>query len=49
MTGAIFFTINTMVDLWDMLAGNFLLCLPIVMMFIYILIDVITRLKNISR
>lgn len=49
MNTAINFTINTLIDLWNMLAGNFLLCLPIVMMLSYILIDVIIRLKNISR
>lgn len=49
MSEAINFGLQTIVNLWNMCAGNFLLAIPIVMMISYILIDVITRLKHISR
>lgn len=49
MNTAINFAITTLINLWNMLAGDFLLSIPIVMMLLYILVDVIIRLKNISR
>lgn len=49
MSTAIEAVLNTVATLWNMCASNFLLSIPIVMFISYILVDVITRLKHISR
>lgn len=49
MSTAVEAVLNTVGRLWNLCAGNFLLSIPIVMFVCYILVDVITRLKHISR
>ena len=49
MSTAVTAVLNTVARLWNMCAGNFLLCIPIVMMVSYVLIDVLVRLRHISK
>lgn len=41
--------LNTVAQLWNMCVGNFLLGLPIALFIIYVVADIINRLRNVPK